>query len=105
MPGLFVAETIKSQIGRNTLMCLGSRDFIGCGESEKDLGFLTFTVSNNPKIRGKVFVTVKLDFDDTYNVVIWKRVNTSSGSIVKIFNESKGVYCDMLSDTLFSFLG
>lgn len=98
----FVANTIREQIGHNSLMCFGARQFMGWAESDKDLGRLTFIVSNNPKIPRKCFVTVVLDFNDTYTVSVWYRKRSNEAQIIK---ESKEIYCDQLSDWLFNILG
>ena len=102
MDKLFVANTIREQIGQNSLMCFGARQFMGWAESDSDRGRLTFVVSNNPKIQRRCFVTVVLDFDDTYTVSVWYRNRSNEAQIL---SESKGIYCDQLSDLLFSVLG
>ncbi len=98
---LEVANIIRSQISNNAFMCWDSRDFMG-GIGRSDCGYLTFTVSNNPKIPQKCFVTVALNGKDLYNVTVWKR---DSKANAVVFNESKDVYCDMLEDIIFSMLG
>lgn len=81
-------------------MCWGSSNFIG-GVGRSDLGYLTFSVQNNPKIRSKCFVTIALNGKDLYDVTIWKRVNGDA----KIFSKGEDLYFDMLEDFIFGVLG
>lgn len=66
-----VAHTILSQIGANSIMCLGVplNTIHAIPATDKHDGGLEFKFTNCPKVRtGKVRVT--LAFNDTYNVEI-----------------------------------
>ncbi len=87
-------------------MCWGSRDFIG-GIGKEDCGYLTWVVSNNPKIRHKCFVTVALTGKDLYDVTVWHRTPYSleKPSKVKIYGAVQDIFFDQLEDVIFSILG
>lgn len=89
-----IANTIRDQIGANTLMCLGAHALFVVPETiSKDenghLGGLCFKINPNPKMKqhGTVFVT--LAGNDTYNV----KIMTCKG---KVMLDIKDVYCDQL---------
>jgi len=95
-----IAQTIRQQIGKLTLMRLASHNFAFInGEEGKHLGGLTFKIRANPKLRGGGRVTVLLDFNDTYSVIIvnnrgreisndkgigWEQLRGPSGVIEKV---------------------
>jgi len=86
---LHIANTIKSQIGINCLMCIGAHKFVALPESDKNLGGLAFKVSANPKLRGGGYVTIELNALDLYDVTI----KNNRGRVLKQF---KDIYCDSL---------
>ena len=100
-PYMTVAKTIRQQITNNAFMCWGSRNFIA-GQGKEDLGYLTWTVQNNPKLKGKYFVTVKLNGKDLYDLTVWRR---SKDLNVKIYKEVNDLFFDQLEDTIFDILG
>lgn len=85
-----IANTIKQQIGTNTLMCIAAHNLFALPETDKYLGGLTFKVGRNPKLKGGGRVTVTLNFNDTYTV----KVENNRG---KVLLEASEVYCDMLA--------
>jgi hypothetical protein len=93
-PASITAACIKSQIGANTLMCIGAHALFVVPETiSKDenghLGGLCFKINPNPKMKlhGTVFVT--LQGNDTYHV----KIMTCRG---KVMLDLKDVYCDQL---------
>jgi hypothetical protein len=84
-----IAETIRQQIGINTLMCIGAHAFQALPETDKTLGGLQFKLGRNPKMKIGGYVTVTLGYSDTYTV----RIVSSRG---KVMLEASDVYCDML---------
>ncbi len=120
-----VPNIIKSQISVNGFMCWGSRNFIGSDNLEDSkgyrfengLGYLQFTVSNNPKIQQTVQVKIILWFNDTYTLKIFtkkrmtdkvRREWVSNGiepDLVDVIETRNGVYCDQLEEVIFSILG
>ena len=84
-----VAQTIRQQISMHALLACGARQFAG-GED-----FLSFRVGNYTK---KV-VHIQL-INDTYTVKLLKfnRVTYALQTIER----KEGVYCDMLSDIIYS---
>jgi hypothetical protein len=96
-----VANTIIDQIkatDRSALMSWAARGF---KYSSKELGSLTFMVSNNPKVKSNAFVEVTLMGNDTYTVSVY-RMQKGEQKIIKVVEE---VYCDMLVDIIDNILG
>ncbi len=87
---IIIANTIKQQIGTNTLMCIGAHMLMMVPKSEKNLGGLTFKLGRNPKMKQGGRVTVTLDFNDTYSV----KVETSRG---KVTLDASNVYAEDLA--------
>ena len=85
-----VAETIWGQISRNTKMACGARQPM----SDKDR--LVFCVTIQPNAKHKIEVT--LDPADTYTVKLYK----IRGTKVTIEKENESVYCENLSDVIYS---
>lgn len=92
---IYYANTIKSQIGRMTMMSIGGRDFKAMPESETQRGGLRFTVG---RTRLTVIV-VRLMWSDTYTVE-FVRINARTGAerVVKSYDNT---YCDQISDLVF----
>lgn len=86
---LVIANTIKQQIGVNTLMCIAAQGLAALSECDKYLGGLTFKVGRNPKMKQGGRVTILLDFNDTYTV----RIVDARGAVL---SETSCVYADML---------
>jgi hypothetical protein len=86
---LEIANTIKQQIGVNTLMCIGAHQFTALPESDSILGGLTFKVGRNPKMKQGGTCTIKLMPSDTYNVTI-------VAARGKVLLDVTDVYCDSL---------
>lgn len=84
---LYVANTIKSQIGMLTLMRLGANELRATTAGE-NRGGLTFKASGPKLNAGRV--TVTLDYDDTYTV--WIENNRNKATLYK----QSGVYAEML---------
>ena len=86
-----VAETIKSQIHKNVLMCAAARHFRAY-EDEKGLYGVQFKISNTSKYK---FATVRITLNgcDLYNI----EIKNIRGRIVQ---NKKDIYCDQLSEIL-----
>jgi hypothetical protein len=84
-----IANTIRKQIGFNTLMCIGAHNLGVLPATDKTLGGLAFKLGRNPKMKQGGSVMIQLMPNDTYTV----RIMTSRGKMVL---EAEDVYCDML---------
>tara|TARA_R100001369_G_scaffold88149_1_gene124317 strand:+ start:309 stop:656 length:348 start_codon:yes stop_codon:yes gene_type:complete len=86
-----VAETIRSQIHPQVMMCSASRNF-GAYENEKGLYGIQFKISNTSKFK---FATVRITLNgcDLYNI----EIKNIRGRIVE---SKKDIYCDQLSSVL-----
>ena len=86
-----VAETIKSQIHPQVLMCSASRNF-GAFENEQGLYGIQFKISNTSKYK---FATVRITLNghDLYNI----EIKNIRGRIV---DNKTDIYCDQLSSIL-----
>ena len=84
-----IANTIRDQIGINTLMCIGAHELGIVPATDKQLGGLAFKLGRNPKMKQGGMVMVTLNYSDTYTV----RIMTSRGKMVL---EQSDVYCDQL---------
>ena len=101
----YVGKTIASQVGINNLMALGAYgSLISFEENEKNDGGLMFIAQNNLKIKEAVGVTITLDFNDTYSIVIRTLGKKSKDEEIELLNTS-GIYCDQLEEMLFDTLG
>jgi len=88
---LNVAKTIKSQIHPTVLICAAARNYAAY-EDKDGLYGLQFTISNTSAVKyGTVRIT--LNGSDLYDITL----KNKNG---KLFASSKGVYFDMLNDTL-----
>ncbi|TPV31934.1 hypothetical protein FJ651_14060 [Paucihalobacter ruber] len=88
-----IAQTILNQIkylDRSALMAWGAQSFCALSENEVRAGGLSFRVNG---ITHKGWVTIELDWLDTYNVIFTNR----NRNVVKSF---EGVYCDQLVDII-----
>lgn len=84
-----IANTIKHQIGINTLMCIGAHNLGIVPATDKQLGGLAFKLGRNPKMKQGGSVMIFLLPNDTYRVAIM----SSRG---KMMLEQEDVYCDQL---------
>ena len=86
-----VAETIKSQIHPQVLMCSASRNF-GAYENEIGMYGIQFKISNTSKYK---FATVRITLNghDLYNI----EIKNIRGRIV---DNKTDIYCDQLSSIL-----
>ena len=86
-----VAETIKSQIHKDVLMCAAARNF-GAYESKEGLYGIQFKISNTSKYK---FATVRITLNgcDLYDI----EIKNIRGRIVQ---NKKDIYCDQLSEIL-----
>ena len=84
-----IANTIRDQIGINTLMCIGAHNLGIVPATDKQLGGLAFKLGRNPKMKQGGNVMIQLMPNDTYTV----RIMTSRGKMVL---ERNDVYCDQL---------
>jgi hypothetical protein len=84
-----IANTIRDQIGINTLMCIGAHNLGIVPATDKILGGLAFKLGRNPKMKQGGTVMIQLLPSDTYRVAIM----TSRGKMVL---EQEDVYCDQL---------
>jgi hypothetical protein len=103
MSDYIVAETILSQIKAldpRATLAWGAKEFIGFTESSKNLGSLRFKATNNPNFKS-IFITISLEFNDTYTISAWKIVKHE----VVVKTKHSDVYCDMLVDVIDSILG
>jgi hypothetical protein len=80
-----IANTIKHQIGVNTLMCIGAHNMGIVPATDKFLGGLAFKLGRNPKMKQGGNVMITLMPNDTYRVCIM----SSRG---KMMLESENVY-------------
>lgn len=85
-----IANTIKQQIGVNTLMCIGAHNMGALPATDKILGGLAFKLGRNPKMKQGGSVMIQLMPNDTYTV----RIMTSRGKMVL---ESSNVYAEDLA--------
>jgi len=85
-----IANTIKHQIGINTLMCIGAHNLGIVPATDKILGGLAFKLGRNPKMKQGGNVMITLLPSDTYTV----RIMSSRG---KMMLETSDVYCDQLA--------
>jgi len=90
-----VAETIRHQIGMQTLMACGAREY-RCGWSSEDYPHLTMRVGDGK--RG-LWVRVTLMPSDTYTVELFKMMRVQH--VLKQIEEFEDVYCDMLSNIIY----
>ena len=86
-----VAETIRSQIHPEVMMCSASRNF-GAYENEQGLYGIQFKISNTSKYK---FATVRITLNgcDLYDI----EIKNIRGRIVE---SKKDIYCDQLSSVL-----
>jgi hypothetical protein len=84
-----IANTIRDQIGINTLMCIGAHNLGIVPATDKHQGGLAFKLGRNPKMKQGGNVMITLAASDTYRVCIM----SSRG---KMMLEVEDVYCDML---------
>ena len=88
-----IAQTILEQIryfDRSALMAWGAKSFCALSENKQRVGGLSFQVNG---LSHKGWVTIELDWMDTYTVIFTNR----SREVVK---SVEGVYCDMLVDII-----
>jgi hypothetical protein len=88
-----IAQTILDQIrclDRSALMAWGAKSFCSLSENKTRVGGLSFQVNG---LTHKGWVTVELDWSDTYAVVFTNRKR----AVVKTV---EGVYCDMLVEVI-----
>lgn len=84
-----IAKIILSQIGVNTLMCIGSHQKMVITPDGEHLGGVTFKINPNPKMKLHGRVTVLLNGSDTYNV----KIETCRG---KVLLNQNNVYAEDL---------
>jgi hypothetical protein len=88
-----IAQTILNQIkylDKNALMAWGAKSFCAISETKTRAGGLSFQVNGLTHIG---WVTIELDWLDTYKVVFTNRKR----AVVKTI---EGIYCDMLIDVI-----
>ncbi|TXD53647.1 hypothetical protein [Polaribacter sp. IC063] len=88
-----IAQTILNQIkclDKSAVMAWGAKSFCSLSENKTRVGGLSFQVNG---LTHKGWVTVELDWLDTYRVVFTNRKRV----VVKTI---EGVYCDMLVDII-----
>jgi len=88
-----IARTILNQIkyqDKSALMAWGAKSFCSLSETESTIGGLSFQVNG---LTHKGWVTIKLDWSDTYTVVFTNK----NREVIKTI---EGVYCDMLVDII-----
>jgi len=116
-----VGKIISRQINTIDPMAFfawGSSDLVAFPENENDLGALRWKVRNCRTFKGTAFVKVTLDFDDTYNVKLYKHRNYTKALRAKVlegtFKETdlervidvrSDVYVDQLVQTIDDMLG
>lgn len=88
---LEVARTILSQIGTNSIMCLGvpRHSIRAIPATDKHDGGLEFKFTNCPKVRAGT-VRVTLAFNDTYNVEILNIRGREIYSATDVYNDQLG---------------
>ena len=87
-----IANTIRDQIGINTLMCIGAHNLGIVPATDKILGGLAFKLGRNPKMKQGGTVMIQLLPSDTYRVAIM----TSRGKMVLDISD---VYGDQLGSS------
>lgn len=88
-----IAQTILNQIkyqDKSALMAWGARNFVALPETKSILGGVSFQVNG---LTHKGWVTIKLDWSDTYTIVFTNKKR-------EVVKTSEGVYCDMLIDVI-----
>jgi hypothetical protein len=88
-----IAQTILNQIkclDRYALMAWGAKSFCALSENKTRAGGLSFQVNG---ITHKGWVTIELDWLDTYNVIFTNK----NRKVIKTFD---GIYCDQLVDII-----
>lgn len=97
-----IAETIRRQIGRNTLMYVGAHDYIYGEEEGKP--YLQFKASGT-KIQRGGRIRVLYDYGhDLYNVELW-RVNMRAKEPVKKLKSIEGVQASQLREIIEDYTG
>jgi hypothetical protein len=94
-----VAEVIKSQIGRNTLMYVGANQFMK--GTDRGMEYLKFKASGSKLKRGGIIRVLYDDGSDTYIVEGWRIRGVNARKI----KEVEGVYADMLGRVIESITG
>ena len=89
------AQTIREQITRNTLMCVGARDFT-YGQPEGTLVALTFRITVSRNVRH--YIRVTLDGSDTYTVNLLT-INRKLELVTEM--TATDVYCDQLDEVVY----
>ncbi|MBZ0328285.1 MAG: hypothetical protein K8F54_11810 [Altibacter sp.] len=92
-PSIQIAQTILYQIkylDRSALMAWGAKSFCSLSENKTRVGGLSFKVNG---LTHKGWVTIELDWLDTYTVVFTNRKR-------EIVKTVEGVYYDMLIDVI-----
>ena len=88
-----IARTILNQIkylDKSALMAWGAKSFCSLSENKNRVGGLSFQVNG---ITHKGWVTIELDWLDTYNVIFTNKKR-------EIVKTCEGIYCDMLIDVI-----
>lgn len=98
-----IGKTILNQIksvDRMALMAWGSKNYLG-GKVWNGKEGVQFSVSGPNAKRGSKISVVYDEVNDLYDVYIWR----SYRGELKIDNNAKGVYCDMLVEIIDEFVG
>ncbi len=117
-----LAQTIINQIKATDFWALGSwgsSNYLALPENDKNYGGLRFEVRNCRTFKGKAFVRVELDFNDTYTVKLYKIKNLTAKlkrelwakpefdpkDMEVVIGEHKDVYNDQLVQIIDSLTG
>lgn len=71
--------------------CWGSNTWVAREATEDSLGGLTFKVTG---FLHQGVVYIKLAFDDTYTIELWKKMMDKPEEVIK------GIYCDQLTEVI-----
>jgi hypothetical protein len=89
---LYIANTIRHQIGIKTLMAVGARELVALRDDDRQNGGLRFSVGSGSNHH----IIVRLRWDDTYEVESVKIDPRTRGETVAA--SLSWVYCDDLSN-------
>ena len=89
------ADVIRRQIGSNTLLCIGAREFIA-DNPDHAIVSLRFRITISSNVRH--YVSISLDYGDTYTVELGRWSN-KLGMVREM--HATDVYCDQLAELVY----
>lgn len=91
----FDTDQVIAQIGKNTLMACGAREY-KYGPDEKNNGYLMFRVNDSKR---QQYIRITLMPQDLYNVDLIKVKRKTHA--IEILERKSDVFCDDLSDIVY----